>query len=517
VNMLVLLVGLLFILNGTHSARILGIFPMGAPSHYILGNSLLKGLAEKGHDVTMVSPFTEKNPPKNGSYRDIVLTGFLEDHDRRIKEMNMFEMEKQSFLTLLPLFANMMVGMCEQTLNHTNMQKLIHSDEKFDVVIVEQFMNEAQKALATRFNAPLILFSTMGANSWVNQLIGNPQPLAYIPEALLGYSSKMTFSQRLVNIFTYAAQLGLNHFYMYPEHDKLIKKYFPNGPSIYDVIYNASIVLLNSHPSINQPVPYVPSMIDVGGLHVKTPKKLPMDLQQLLDNAKEGVIYFSLGSNLKSALLPNEKRQILLNTFSKLKETVLWKWEDDTLPGKPANVHIAKWLPQQDVLAHPNLKLFITHGGLLSTTETIYHGVPALAIPIAGDQKLNARQIVNMGIGLTIGYQEITEEALSNKINQLLSNPNFLKNAKSRSDFYHDRLVSPLDTAIYWVEYVIRHRGAPHLRVAALDLSWYQYFLLDVIVAMSAGTLFVLFVLYYIIKKTCSICCKRQKQKLKSN
>jgi hypothetical protein len=354
--------------------------------------------------------------------------------------MNMFEMEKKSFLTLLPLFANMMVGMCEETLNHTNVQKLIHSDEKFDVVIVEQFMNEAQKALATRFNAPLILFSTMGANSWVNQLIGNPQPLAYIPEALLGYSSKMTFSQRLVNIFTYVAQLGLNHFYIYPEHDKLIKKYFPNGPSIYDVIYNASIVLLNSHPSINQPVPYVPSMIDVGGLHVKTPKKLPTDLQQLLDNAKEGVIYFSLGSNLKSALLPNEKRQILLNTFSKLKETVLWKWEDDTLPGKPANVHIAKWLPQQDVLgnneittnvsmnkkcisAHPNLKLFITHGGLLSTTETIYHGVPALAIPIAGDQKLNARQIVNMGIGLTIGYQEITEEALSNKINQLLTNP----------------------------------------------------------------------------------------------
>jgi hypothetical protein len=62
-----------------------------------------------------------------------------------------------------------------------------------------------------------------------------------------------------------------------------------------------------------------------------------------------------LGSNLKSALLPNEKRQILLNTFSKLKETVLWKWEEDTLPGKPANVHIAKWLPQQDVLGNKEI------------------------------------------------------------------------------------------------------------------------------------------------------------------
>jgi hypothetical protein len=516
-NVLVLLFGLLLLHNGVHGARILGVFPVGAPSHYILGNSLLKGLAEKGHDVTMVSPFAEKNPPKNGSYRDIVLSGFAEEHERSLKEMNLFEMEKKNFFTVLPFFTTMMIEACERTLNHTNVQKLIHSDEKFDVVIV-QFLNEAQQALATHFNAPLILFSTIGTSSWINQAVGNPQPLAYVPETLIGFSYKMTFSQRLVNVLAYVVKLGMYHFYMFPQQDKLIKKYFPNVPNdIYDVMYNTSIVLLNSHPSIHQPVPYVPSMIDVGGLHLKPPKKLPKDLQEFLDNAKDGVIYFSLGSNLKSTLLPKEKREILLNTFSKLKEKVLWKWEEDILPGKPPNVHIAKWLPQQDVLAHPNLKLFITHGGLLSTTEIIYHGVPALAIPIGGDQKLNAQQIVNQGIGLTINFQEITEEALIKKINQLLTNPKYLKNAKSRSDFFHDRLVSPLDTAIYWVEYVIRHRGAPHLRVAALDLSWYQYFLLDVIVVVSAVTSLVTYVLYQIVKKICSICCKPQKQKLKSN
>jgi UDP:flavonoid glycosyltransferase YjiC (YdhE family) len=59
----------------------------------------------------------------------------------------------------------------------------------------------------------------------------------------------------------------------------------------------------------------------------------------------------------------------------------------------------------------------------LSTTETIYHGVPALAIPIIGDQKLNAREIVNQGIGLTMNFQEITEEALTDNINELLTNP----------------------------------------------------------------------------------------------
>ncbi|CAH1381348.1 unnamed protein product [Tenebrio molitor] len=511
--MLVVLVGLLFIFDGVHSARILGVFPGPIPSHYFLSNSLMKGLAEKGHDVTMISPFVDKIPPKNGSYTNIVLTGFAEEHERLVKGINVFEMEKEGMFAILPILAKI-INMCEQTFNHTDVQKLIHSGDKFDVVIVELLMNDAHNILASHFNAPLVLFSTVGVNTWINQLVGNPQPLAYVPDAFLGFSGKMSFFQRLLNTVGYVAEQGMNYLYMFPQQNKLVKKYFPNGPSLYDVIYNASILLVNSHPSIDQPVPRVPSMIDVGGLHVKPPKPLPKDLQELLDGAEEGVVYFSLGSYLKSTFLPKEKRQIFVKVFSKLKLTVLWKWEEDSLPGQPANVHLAKWLPQQDILAHPNVKLFITHGGFLSTTETIYNGVPALAIPIMGDQNLNAQQIVNQGIGLSMSFQEITEEALTDKINELLTNPEYTKNAKSKSKVFHDRLVSPLDTAIYWVEYVIQHGGAPHLRVGGLDLPWYQYFLLDVIGVVSVVTLVALLILYQSIKKIFSVCRKQRKQKL---
>lgn len=75
-NPIIIFVCIIF--GSTNSARILGVFPTPSPSHYILGNALLKGLAERGHDVTMISPYSEKNPPRNGSYRDIVLTGFVE-------------------------------------------------------------------------------------------------------------------------------------------------------------------------------------------------------------------------------------------------------------------------------------------------------------------------------------------------------------------------------------------------------------------------------------------------------
>ncbi|XP_063921532.1 UDP-glycosyltransferase UGT5-like [Zophobas morio] len=516
------IVTLLLILLVSHHgscAKILGVFTSPERSHYILGSTLMKALAEKGHDVTVLSSYGEKEPPKTkGTYRDIVVTEIMKNMNEMMAggQGSMFDQGDMSPFLAAGFLAFMMPQMMEPGLGDKEIQKLMHSNEKFDVVIVEQFMNDAEKALSTHFGAPLIVVSSMGANYWVNTLVGNPSPPSYIPMISTDYSIPMTFCERLENSLLFLLTEVLFKWYVYPYENAKIKKYIPNGPDINDVLYNASIILMNSHPSLNQPVPYVPNMIDIGGFHVQPPKKLPQDLQEFLDSAKEGVVYFSMGSNLKSAELPAEKREAILRTFSKLKQKVLWKWEDDVLPGQPENVKLSKWLPQQSILAHPNVKLFITHGGLLSTTETIYHGVPILAIPVFGDQHLNAKAAVKNGYGLMLPYPEITEESFTQNIREILNNPKYRNNAKKKSDAFHDRQVSPMETAIYWIEYVIRHKGAPHLRVAALDLPWYKYFLLDVIGFLVLVTSVIGCISYYSIRAVCKkICNKRKSKKLK--
>jgi glucuronosyltransferase len=73
-------------------------------------------------------------------------------------------------------------------------------------------------------------------------------------------------------------------------------------------------------------------------------------------------------------------------------------------------------------LAHPNVRLLITHGGLLSVQEAIHRGVPLVGIPVYGDQYYNLARIVSFGIGARLDYENITTESVTWAVNEVLNN-----------------------------------------------------------------------------------------------
>lgn len=96
-------------------------------------------------------------------------------------------------------------------------------------------------------------------------------------------------------------------------------------------------------------------------------------VKKFLDEAKEGVVYVSFGAYVKWRDMPTGRLNEFLETFKNLKLKILWKCDLTDLPNQPTNVLIRTWFPQTDVLAHQNVRLFITHGGLFGTTEGTYH------------------------------------------------------------------------------------------------------------------------------------------------
>lgn len=120
-----------------------------------------------------------------------------------------------------------------------------------------------------------------------------------------------------------------------------------------------------------------------------------------------------------------DKCETFNKVFASLKQKVIWKFEDD-IPNLPSNVMISKWFPQNDILAHPNVRLFISHGGALGTHEAIYHGLPILGMPFFGDQRRNIEAYVQSGWALRLDYANVTEQSLRWALSTLLDNKRYI-------------------------------------------------------------------------------------------
>lgn len=178
----------------------------------------------------------------------------------------------------------------------------------------------------------------------------------------------MSFYERLHNTVLSLTSWVSRRSLSIPRQNAIAQKYFGHLgelPSIDDLTKNISVILINSHRSVLPPRPTMPGTVYIGGAHIKEPKPLPNDLQLFLDGAQDGAIYFSFGTYVKSNAMPPERLKIILNALKQLKQRVIWKYDDESIqniPLFPSNVLVRKWLPQNDVLAHPNIVLFISHG-----------------------------------------------------------------------------------------------------------------------------------------------------------
>lgn len=480
------------------AGRILVLWPHIGKSHFMAFESYFRYLSAVGHDVVVYSHFPLKDPPPN--FTDV---NFFASRD-----LDFSTNAIPPFFALLPFkgpITALSLGLggvvqCAAVLHSKPMQELLTSDEKFDLVITELFNSDCVLPFVHKFGAPHIALSSCVPLPTSLDRFGNPDSPAYVANMFLPLSSKMNFFERVSNTIMYLCTKAIFYFaYDIPSQLVAWYNFGLSFPRLTSIAYNTSLLLINTHPVINSPKPYVPNIIEVGGIHLPKVRKLPQDIAKFMDEAEHGVVYVSFGSLLKIDSLPDEKRDAMVHAFARLKQRVLWRWSSE-LYERPANLMTKSWIPQFDVLNHPKVKAFVTHNGLLGTIEAIHNAVPMVTVPFFGDQDHNAKNIVQLGIGINLSYNNLTMENLLNALNQVIYNISYKENAIQASKIFRDRPKSPMETAAYWTEYIIRHGGAPHLQSAAKELNIFQYLLLDVVAVLLVFSIIVLAILGYCVK-----------------
>jgi len=230
-------------------------------------------------------------------------------------------------------------------------------------------------------------------------------------------------------------------------------------------------------------------------------------------------ILISFGSLAKSYTMPDEIKNAFVELFKQFPQfTFIWKYENETtdfLRGL-SNVHTSKWLPQNDVLNHPNVKLFISHGGMNSMLEAAHRGVPVLVVPLFADQMRNAKMMENVGIGLGFDRSDLKDSAkLTDAVRKVLMETKYKKNAKRVASMIAYRPVNQTETFVRHVEFAAKYGPVLNMVSLAPQTSFISYHLIDVALALLGFALVLPLIFCCILRKTVRYICARRREKMK--
>ncbi|XP_075140035.1 UDP-glucuronosyltransferase 1A1-like [Leptodactylus fuscus] len=335
-----------------------------------------------------------------------------------------------------------------------------------------------------------------------------PSPASYVPRFFSSHTDHMSFSQRIRNVLLWVSD-GFLCKLLYNEFGHLASEFLQKEVSMADLYSQSSIWLLKYDFVFEFSRPVMPNMVFIGGINCSHRKNLTRDFEKLVDSSGEhGFVVFSLGSMVSE--IPMNKAMDIAEALRSIPQMVIWRYTGKVPTNLGNNTHLVKWLPQNDLLAHPKARAFITHGGSNGLYEGICNAVPMVMLPLFGDQKDNAKRIESRGAGVTLNVLDMTKEDLSNALDAVINIPSYKENIQRLSALHLDRPIHPLDLAVHWVEFVMRHKGAPHLRPAAHDLNWIQYHSIDVFGFLLVVLVTTLFISYKCCTYTCRRCCGRK-------
>ncbi len=304
---------------------------------------------------------------------------------------------------------------------------VIESQSRYDLIIMEAWINECALPFVRQFNAPFLYVTVLESLPWIQDATGSPLGFSHYPLPSSPYTDQMSLLERTANTWTTLVVLVFRYWFIIPAVDRVIGQHWPssmNLPSILDIEKNVSLCIVNSHPIINYQYPKNAAVIEAPALQVADSKPLPADLEEFVNGSGDsGIILLSFGSVLRGDQLPEATRDVLIRTFARLPHRIIWKWESGGMPNLPPNVLLTSWFPQVDLLAHPKTKLFISHCGISSIQETVRYGVPLVALPVFGDQQHHARKAAKDGYAVLLNWMTMTEDDLYEAVQEVLANP----------------------------------------------------------------------------------------------
>ncbi|XP_052515230.1 UDP-glucuronosyltransferase 3A1-like [Budorcas taxicolor] len=515
-RVLLLVIYLLPALLLSEAAKILTISSLGG-SHILLMQRVSQILQDHGHNVTMLSnrgrSLASDLEKEEHSFQVISWhsSGDLENEVRKRLDLFVTEAlhnrkESEHFVNLMEILGTR----CSYLLRRRDIMDSL-KNENFDLIFVDTF-DFCSFLIAEKLGK---LFVSILPTVVSRLDFGLPSPLSYVPVFQSFLTDHMDFWGRVKN-FLMSLVFSVEQWQIHSTFDNTIKEHFQEGsrPVLSHLLKKAELWFVNSDFAFEFARPLFPNTVNVGGLMVKPIKPVPQDCALCglhgffccarlttvdgleLENfiakfGDSGFVLVALGS-IVSRYQSQEILKEMHAAFARLPQGVIWKCNPSHWPKDvklAANVKIMDWLPQNDLLAHPCIRLFVTHGGMNSIMEAIQHGVPMVGIPVFEDQDENLLRVETRQFGVSIKLEQMKAETLALKMKQVMEDKRYKSAAEATSIIARSQPLTPAQRLVGWIDHILQTGGAAHLKPHAFQQPWYEQYLLDILLFLLMVTL----------------------------
>ncbi|XP_077607102.1 UDP-glucuronosyltransferase 2B31-like isoform X1 [Crocuta crocuta] len=486
-------------------------------SHWINIKTILDELVQRGHEVTVLTSSSsilvgpsKSSPIKFEVYHAHLLKDDFEIFFQKLITQWIYNMPKDTFWAYFSQmqeafwgYSHFIEKLCKNAvLNKKLMKKL--QESKFDVMLADP-VGPCGELIAELLKIPLVYSLRFSPGYAFEKYRGGlPFPPSYVPVIMSELSDQMTFMERVKNMI-YVLYFDF-WFQTFDEKrwDQFYSEVLGRPTTFSELMRKADLWLIRTYWDFEFPRPVLPHFEFVGGLHCKPAKPLPREMEEFAQSSGEnGIVVFTLGSMVHN--ISEERANMIASALAQIPQKVLWRFEGKKPDTLGPNTRLYDWIPQNDLLGHPKTKAFITHGGSNGIYEAISHGIPMVGIPLFADQPHNIAHMKAKGAAVRLDFHTMSSRDLLTALRTIINDPSYKENAMRLSRIHHDQPTKPLDRAVFWIEFVMRHKGAKHLRPASHDLSWVQYHSLDVIGFLLACVATAIF----ITTKCCLFCCQK--------
>ncbi|CAO2592375.1 UDP-glucuronosyltransferase 3A2 [Lemmus lemmus] len=495
------------------ASKILTIGATGV-SHYRLMNHVSQILQDHGHNVT--SLLYEKDLKKENMSYEIITWCLPEDQEKEfdnrfsllVEELFINRFNHHTLIKIYKYFADV----CSLILSRKDIMDYL-KNKNFDLVILDA-AESCFFLIAEKLEKPFVAFLP---TQFSFMDFGLPSPLSYVPVYGSRLTDQMDFWDRVKNFLMFF-DFSMKQRQIFSQYDATIQEHFAEGsrPVLSDLLPKAELWFVNSDFAFEFAHPLLPNTVYVGGLMDKPARPIPQDLEDfIIKFGDSGFVLVALGS-MASLLQSKELIKEMNSAFARLPQGVLWKCKKTHWPKDvrlASNVKIMDWLPQNDLLAHPSIRLFVTHGGMNSIMETIQHGVPMVGIPYFLDQPENMVRIEAKKIGVSVQLETLKAETFALTLKEVIEDKRYKSAAMAARAIRRSHPLTPSQRLVGWIDHILQTGGGAHLKPHGFQQPWPVQHLLDVLLFLLGLTLGTLWLLKKVLGLLLRTLCVARKEK----